>query len=402
MISESERFLFRWQALTSKGELHRGACFCQDQQEVMENLLARALTPLTLSSGRRVRASAWQLQHKISLFRQLATLLKAGMTLSASLSLIAEDHAIVYWQALLGQLKGDVAEGVPFSEALARWPGVFPPLYPALMSVGEMTGRIDECCLQLAGQQERQHLLQKKVNKALRYPLFILALALVVSTGMLIFVLPEFMAVYSAFDAPLPTFTAAVVALSHLLQRYGLALLMVVAVSGMALRWQTRRSPHWQKRLQRWLLALPLIGRLYQGGMLSQIFMTLALTQHAGLTLLQSLQAVERTLADRLWREAVQRLQHHIAGGHPLHQALKQHTLFTALCYQLLKVGEESGSLDSMLTRLGNLHEETTQELADNLAAALEPLMMVVTGLLVGALVIAMYLPIFNLGDTLG
>ncbi|MEM6051322.1 protein transport protein HofC [Erwinia sp. P7711] len=402
MISESERFLFRWQALTSKGELHRGACFCQDQQEVMDKLLARALTPLMLSSGRRVRASEWQLRHKITLFRQLATLLKAGMTLSASLSLIAEDHAIVCWQALLGQLKSDVAEGVPFSEALARWPAVFPPLYPALMSVGEMTGRIDECCLQLAGQQERQHLLQKKVTKALRYPLFILALALVVSTGMLIFVLPEFMAVYSAFDAPLPAFTAAVVTLSLLLQRYGLVLLTVIAASGIVLRWQTRRSPHWQKRLQRWLLALPLIGRLYQGGMLSQIFMTLALTQHAGLTLLQSLQAVERTLADLLWREAIQQLQHHIAGGHPLHQALKRHTLFTALCYQLLKVGEESGSLDSMLTRLGNLHEETTQELADNLAAALEPLMMVVTGLLVGALVIAMYLPIFNLGDTLG
>lgn len=397
-----ERFLFRWQALNKEGGVHQGACFCQDQQEVMEKLLARTLTPLTLSSGKRVRANEWQLQQKITLFRQLATLLKAGMTLSASLSLIAEDHMIVSWQALLGQLHDDVAEGVPFSAALARWPEVFPALYPALMSVGEMTGRIDECCLQLAGQQERQHLLQKKVTKALRYPLFILALALVVSIGMLLFVLPEFMAVYHSFDAPLPAFTAAVVALSHLLQRYGLILLMIMVASGLALRWQTRRSPHWQKHQQRWLLALPLIGKLYQGGMLSRIFMTMALTQHAGLTLMQSLQAVEKTLTDLLWREAIQQLQHHIAGGHPLHQALKQHRLFTTLCYQLLKVGEESGALDNMLARLGNLHEETTQELADNLAAALEPLMMVVTGLLVGALVIAMYLPIFNLGDALG
>lgn len=177
---------------------------------------------------------------------------------------------------------------------------------------------------------------------------------------------------------------------------------MGLTVLAFSWRWQTKRSPEWQKREQRWLLALPLTGKLYQGGLLSRIFMTLALTQQAGLTLLQSLQAVEKTLTSLLWREAIQQLQQHIATGYPLYQALKQHPLFSPVCYQLIKVGEESGSLDSMLERLGELHEEMTHELADNLAAALEPMMMVITGVLVGALVIAMYLPIFNLGDALG
>lgn len=398
----AEPYLFRWQAMDESGRLVQGALFCHSQQEVMERLLTDGLMPLTLSAGKRYRAREWQWPQKIAFFRQLSTLLKAGLTLSASLNLLAEEHPHPGWQALFRQLENNVAEGMPFSDALALWPQVFPPLFPALMYVGELTGRIDECCLQLARQQERQQQLQKKVTKALRYPLFILSLALLVSIGMLVFVLPEFMSVYQAFDAPLPVFTAGVVALSAVLEQYGLQLLMMLTVLTLSWRWQTKRSPEWQRREQRWLLALPLMGKLCQGGLLSRIFMTLALTQQAGLTLLQSLQAVEKTLSSLLWREAIQQLQQHIATGYPLYQALKQHALFSPVCYQLIKVGEESGSLDSMLERLGELHEEITHELADNLAAALEPMMMVITGVLVGALVIAMYLPIFNLGDALG
>lgn len=398
----SNLLLFRWQAMNNQGQLQQGAFFCQHQLEVMDRLMAQGMMPLSLSKGRRYRSREWQWQQKVALFRQLATLLKAGMTLTASLNLIGEEHESAGWQALLSQLHHSVAEGTPFSEALARWPDVFPPLYSALMSVGELTGRIDECCLQLASQQERQQQLQKKVMKALRYPLFILALALVVSTGMLVFVLPEFISVYQAFDAPLPTFTAAVVTLSEWLQHYGGLLFLLLAGVGFAWRWQTKRSFAWQRREQRWLLSLPLMGKLYKGGLLSRIFMTLALTQQAGLTLLQSLEAVEKTLPALLWREAIQALQQHIAAGHPFHHALKRHRLFTPLCCQLIKVGEESGSLDTMLRRLGEVHEEMTNELADSLASALEPMMMVVTGLLVGTLVVAMYLPIFNLGKALG
>lgn len=393
--------LFRWQAMDKSGALVQGAFFCQSQQDVMEKLLEEGLMPLTLSSGKRYRASQWHWQQKIALFSQLATLLKAGLTLSASLQLLGEKHENPGWQALLSQLQKSLAEGTPFSTTLTLWPEVFPPLYPALMSVGEMTGRIETCCEQLARQQERQLQLQKKVTQALRYPLFVLLLALVVSVGMLVFVLPEFISVYQAFDAPLPVLTAGVITLATWLQHQGMLLSVAVGILGGGWRWQTQRSADWQKREQRWLLSLPLLGKLYRGGMLCRVFMTLALTQQAGLTLLQGLQAVEKTLTPVLWREVIQQLQQHIASGYPLHQALKQHSLFSPLCCQLIKVGEESGSLDNMLARLGNLHEEMASELADNLAAAIEPLLMVITGLLVGTLLIAMYLPIFNLGNAL-
>ncbi|WP_034945686.1 protein transport protein HofC [Erwinia oleae] len=398
----ADKRLFHWRGMDSEGHFSQGAFFCLSRHEAMERLVEKNCLPTTLVAGRRYQAKDWKCPHKTAFFRQLATLLKAGLTLSDSLTLTGEDHDELAWQALITHIQQSVSEGVPFSDAMAEWPDVFPPLYPALIKVGELTGRLDECCLQLASQQERQQALQKKVQKALRYPLFILAVALIVSTGMLVWVLPEFVSIYQTFDAPLPAFTAAVMTLSDWLRQYGLFILPGVIAAGYSVQWHFHRSASWQRKIQLTLLRIPLIGRLYRGGQLGRIFMTLAMTQQAGLTLLQSLQAVERTLTQKLWRDAIVMLQTHISSGRPLNHALKQHVLFTPLCYQLIKVGEEAGSLDSLLVRLGVFHEENTAELADNLAAALEPLMMIVTGAIVGTLVVAMYLPIFNLGDALG
>lgn len=398
----TDLLLFRWQAVGNEGRLLQGVFFCRHRQEAMEKLAALDIVPLKLTAGRRYRARDWQWQEKISFFRQLATLLKAGLSLSCSLQLISDGQSNAGWQALLTHLQHRVSNGTPFSDALAEWPIIFPALFPALIQVGELTGRMDECCLQLVYQQERQHQLQKKVTKALRYPLAVLFVALLVSIGMLLFVLPEFVAVYRAFDAPLPWFTAAVISISEALQQYSLVLLPFTFICFACCRWQSRHSPTWQRRQQQGILMLPLAGELVRGGQLSRIFMTLALTQHAGLTLLHSLQAVEKTLNQRLWQEAIVDLQKHISTGNPLYQALAGHRLFTPLCYQLVKVGEETGSLDSMLSRLGELYESKTNELADNLADALEPMMIVVTGIIIGTLVVAMYLPVFNLGNALG
>ncbi|MDI6936143.1 protein transport protein HofC, partial [Serratia sp. Se-PFBMAAmG] len=335
------------------------------------------------------------------LVRQLATLLKAGLPLSESLTMLAEGHPHSGWRVLLNELQQRVMAGETFSHALRAWPQIFPPLYPALMEVGELTGQLDECCRQLALQQSKQLHLRQKVIKALRYPLFILCVALAVSAGMLIFVLPEFVSVYASFNAPLPAFTAVVIALSTWLQQHVLSLSLlgaIVIVTGLKLY---RGSVCWQQRVQRMLLHLPLLSPLWRGGQLSQIYAIMHLTQCAGLTLLHSLQAVEVTMTSRLWREAIVALQTHIAAGAPLYQALQQHELFTPLCAQLIRVGEEAGALDVMLARLAEWHEAQTLSRADALAASLEPLMMVVIGGIVGTLVIAMYLPVFGLGDAI-
>ncbi|YCH31310.1 protein transport protein HofC [Erwinia sp. D4-22] len=394
--------LWHWQAMNPQGEIIMGSWLLPERQQIMAIMAQQSLLPLSCKRGRYYRARDWKAQQKIALMHQLATLLKAGLTLSVGLRLLSEGEPHAGWRVLLLALQEEVAQGTPFSAALAKWPMIFPPLYAALMQVGELTGQLDRCCSQLASQQERQLRLQNKVITALRYPGFILLVALAVAVGMLLLVLPEFVAIYHAFNAPLPAFTAAVLALSAGLQR--LFVPLVVALAGLFAAWRylRKRQPGWQRHEQRCLLRIPLLATLWRGSLLSQIFTTLTLTQQAGLPLLQGLQAVEQTLTPLLWRETVQQLQQRIANGTQLHQAIADSALFTPLCRQLIKVGEESGSLDDLLARLAQWHENQTHELADTLAATLEPVMMIITGAIVGTLVIAMYLPIFNLGEAIG
>ncbi|QHM69787.1 protein transport protein HofC [Mixta intestinalis] len=393
--------LWHWQAMNERGDLITGSWLLTDDQSVMAMMAERQYLPLACKRGKYYRARDWTPRQKIALMHQLATLLKAGLTLSDGLCLLSEGEKHAGWRALLLALQEEVAQGTPFSRALAQWPMVFPPLYAALMQVGELTGQLDSCCLQLANQQERQLRLQKKVITALRYPLFILLVALAVAFGMLLLVLPEFVAIYQSFNAPLPGFTAAVLAISAGLQQLFFPLLGVTVSIVFFWRYQRKRRPGWQRNEQRCLLRLPLLSQLWRGSLLSQIFTTLTLTQQAGLPLLHGLQAVEQTLTSLLWQEAIRQLQQRIAEGIPLHLAIADSMLFTPLCRQLIKVGEEAGALDNLLARLAQWHENQTHELADSLAATLEPVMMVITGSIVGTLVIAMYLPIFNLGEVL-
>ena len=393
--------LYRWQALSSQQQLHEGQSLAADEECLLRQLAEQDLLPVSWQRRKVWRARDWKWQHKTDLIRQLATLLKAGLPLAQGLELLSQGHPHAGWRLLLHALRLRVLSGVPFSQALSQWPQIFPPLFAAIMQVGELTGQLDVCCAQLADQQARQQHLRNKVIKALRYPLFILIVAVAVSGGMLLFVLPEFVSVYASFNAPLPAFTAAVMALSVGLQRWGgwLAVTLLLAAAGWrALR---QRSPAWQLWEQRLMLRLPLFSNLWRGSQLSQIYAILQLTQQAGITLLQGLQAAEATLTTRLWRDAVVELQQHITRGEPLHQAMRAHPLFTPLCMQLVLVGEEAGALDTMLARLAEWHEARTLAFADALAASLEPVMMVIIGAIVGTLVIAMYLPVFGLGNVM-
>ena len=393
--------LYRWQALNSQQQLHEGQSLAVDEESLLRQLAEQDLLPVSWQRRKVWRARDWKWQHKTDLVRQLATLLKAGLPLAQGLELLSQGHPHAGWRLLLHALRLRVLSGVPFSQALSQWPQIFPPLFAAIMQVGELTGQLDVCCAQLADQQARQQHLRNKVIKALRYPLFILMVAVAVSGGMLLFVLPEFVSVYASFNAPLPAFTAAVLAFSVGLQRWGgwLAVALLFAAAG----WRAlqQRSSAWQRWEQRLMLRLPLFSDLWRGSQLSQIYAILQLTQQAGITLLQGLQAAEATLTTRLWRDAVIALQQHITRGEPLHQAMRAHPLFTPLCMQLVLVGEEAGALDTMLAQLAEWHEARTLALADALAASLEPVMMVIIGALVGTLVIAMYLPVFGLGNVM-
>lgn len=393
--------LWQWRALGEQGHLYEGYVLAHTHSEALASLLARNIIPLTLRPRVCLTGHDWRLRYKIDFLRQLAALVKAGIALDTGCRMLAEQHPSLAWRTLLEQAAENIAHGEPLSAVLGRWPAIFPPLFTALVHTGEITGRLDICCQRLAQQQEQQYQLHKKILKAVRYPAFTLLIAVLVSGAMLGFVLPEFAAIYKSFNAPLPALTRATILLSEGLVHH--AALCLIALILPTLVWSSlRKKPYWQSLEQKIILTLPILKKLVRGQRLSQIHTTLALTQQAGIPLLQGLDVVELALANPWWQAKLRGIYNSVSAGNPFSQALMKADIFTPLCLQLVRTGEESGSLDSMLDTLAEWHAEHTEELADSLTAALEPLMMVITGTLIGTLVTAMYLPIFQLGEAMG
>lgn len=390
--------LWHWQALTSEGERQQGTLWAIDRETAMIKLTRKALLPLTIT--RSALRQRWQMHHCYAVFRQLATLLQAGLTLSDGLLMLAQQHPSAQWQALLVSVADDLNEGCAFSDALKRWPEVFSPLYISMVKTGELTGKLETCCYALAEQQKSRQQLDAKVKKALRYPLVILTLATFVVLAMVTMVLPEFAAIYKTFNTPLPVLTRSVMGLAAFIQQHALALLTALFIPGIVV-YSIRRHPPWQRFHHRVRLCLPVIGALIRGQKLGQIFTVLSLTQQAGITFLQGLESAEETAESPYWQEKLQEVRRDIEQGMPVWSSFQKAAVFTPLCIQLVRTGEISGALDVMLANLARHHTEQTLQLADNLAALLEPVLLVVTGVIIGVLVVAMYLPIFHLGDAI-
>lgn len=394
-----DKQLWQWRGISSQGAPIQGNLWANDRASAW--LMAQQEGVFTLSLKRRpVKKSHWRSTFSSDIVQQLATLLQAGLTLSDSLMLLAEQHPIPQWQALLQTLARQLAQGHSFSVAIRQWPDAFPPLYYAMIRAGEMTGKLDLCCVHLARQQKAQNILNQKVKKALRYPLIILLLALLVVMGMSGFVLPEFAGIYKTFNAPLPALTRVVMALSGGVQQafpaiIALALLFVLC------RPLLQRNPRWQMLRPQLQLSLPVFSGLIRGQMLCQIFTVLSLTQNAGIPFLQGLESVEETLSCPWWRRVIRQISESVAHGNAIWQTLESSEVFTPLCKQLIRTGEISGSLDKMLENLAGYHRDQTHQQAENLATLLEPVLLVVTGVIIGTLVVAMYLPIFQLGDAI-
>ena len=391
--------LWYWNGLTTEGETLSGTLWAAHRPAALMALERQHLTVTTLKRH-AVNTALWQAQHSCAVISQLATLLQAGLPLAEGLALLAEQHPSVQWRALLGALAERLAQGISLSEGLQQWPHAFPPLYLAMIRTGEITGKLEHCCLELARQQKAELLLRAKVKKALRYPLVILTLAIVVVMAMVGFVLPEFTAIYRTFNTPLPTLTLAVMATAAFIEQWFLLLLAFLLVP-VGVSMALRRHPPWQYAHQKILLSLPVLGALVHRQRLSQIFTVLTLTQRAGIAFLQGLETVEETLSCPWWRSIVVNIHQDITQGSAIWQAMANSHAFTPLCIQLVRTGEASGALDNMLENLARHHHEHTQNLAENLTALLEPVLLIVTGAIIGTLVVAMYLPIFHLGDAI-
>ncbi|EKY3995540.1 protein transport protein HofC [Enterobacter roggenkampii] len=386
--------LWRWRALTKDGGPRSGTLWATDRNAAFTRLMRNDLHPLTLT--RCAQRHRWRPHHCDEMFHQLASLLQAGLTLSHSLQMLAEQHPLKPWQALLQSIADELSEGCPFSESLKKWPAVFSPLHVSMVKTGELTGKLEVCCRQLAQQQKAQQQLSAKVKKALRYPAIVLTLAVLVVLAMVTLVLPEFAAIYKTFNTPLPVLTQMVMGMAAFMQSYALAL-FVLLLAPLAVAWALRQNPCWQCIL----LHTPVMGALAKGQKLGHVFTVLSLTQQAGIPFLQGLESAEETVESQYWQGILRGVREDIEKGLPVWSSFQRAAIFTPLCVQLLRTGEMSGALDIMLANLARHHTEQTFQRAENLAALLEPVLLIVTGVIIGTLVVAMYLPIFHLGDAM-
>ncbi len=333
--------------------------------------------------------------------RQLATLLKAGVALLQAFDMLAESCSNVHLRRLLLALKQAIAAGSSLADALRMHPRCFDALYCNLIAVGEHSGSLDTLLDQVANLQEKRQALQARVKKAMTYPVLVLLVGFGVSAVLLLEVVPQFQSLFAGFGAELPLFTRQVIGVSQWLSDHIGGLLLMAGAGLLAGHWAWRRKPAFKLWALRHALKLPLAGPLLQQVALARFARTLATSFSAGVPLVEALNSVAAACGNPLFEQAVHRLRQEVANGLPLSTAMNASHLFPSLAVQLCVVGETSGRLDDMLDKTASHYETTIDQMLDTLASLLEPLIVLILGVLVGGLVIAIYLPIFQLGDVI-
>jgi len=284
---------------------------------------------------------------------------------------------------------------------LRRQPRHFDPLYCNLVDAGEQAGALDTLLERVATYKEKSENLKARLKKAMVYPLAVIGVAVVVSSILLLKVVPQFQSLFAGFNAELPLLTQWVIALSHFIQQQGTLLLAAGVLGGLAARLAYRRSPSLRDRLDVGLLHMPLAGPLLHKSAVARYARTLATTFAAGVPLVQALDSVAGASGNPVFRQAVQRIRQQVAAGMQLNFAMRASGVFPTMAIQMTAIGEESGTLDHLLEKVAIHYEVEVDNLVDSLTSLMEPLIMVVLGGIVGALVVAMYLPIFQLGTAI-
>ena len=336
----------------------------------------------------------------IALFtRQLATLLKAGIPLLQAFDIIGEGFDSRPMQCLVKGLKQEVAAGTNLATALRKQPGYFDDLYCNLIAAGEQAGALETLLERVATHLEKSEQLKARIKKAMTYPIMVIVVASIVSSILLIHVVPQFQNLFAGVDGKLPAFTLQVIALSEFMQRAWWILLLGLGAGFVALRRGYRSNAGFRHGLDAGLLKLPLAGTLLKKSAVARYARTLSTTFAAGVPLVQALDSVAGATGNRLFKQAIEHMRHDVSTGMQLNQSMAGSGLFPRMAIQMTAIGEESGTLDRMLEKVASHYEADVDNHVDQLTSLMEPLIMIVLGAVVGALVIAMYLPVFQLGS---
>ncbi|MHC9016328.1 type II secretion system F family protein [Stenotrophomonas bentonitica] len=334
--------------------------------------------------------------------RQMATMMKSGVPIVSSLEIIGSGHKNPRMRKMVESIRTDIEGGSSLYEAISKHPVQFDELYRNLVRAGEGAGVLETVLDTVANYKENIEALKGKIKKALFYPTMVIAVALIVSAVLLIFVVPQFEDVFKSFGADLPAFTQLIVAASRFMVAWWWLILLIVIGGIVGFIFAYRRSPSMQHGMDRFILKVPVIGQIMHNSSIARFARTTAVTFKAGVPLVEALGIVAGATGNKVYEEAVLRMRDDVSVGYPVNMAMKQVNIFPHMVVQMTAIGEEAGALDTMLFKVAEYFEQEVNNAVDALSSLLEPMIMVFIGVVVGGMVVGMYLPIFKLASVVG
>lgn len=392
---------FLWEGMDRKGARVKGESRGASESLIKTQLRKQGINPLRVrkklqlfSSKKKIKAG------DIAIFsRQMATMMSAGVPLVQSLELISRGNQNPAMAEMVLGIKTHIEAGNSFSEALAKYPLQFDDLFVNLVDAGERSGALETLLDKIAVYKEKTEAIKKKVKKAMTYPSAVLVVAFIVTGILLYFVVPQFEDLFKGFGADLPAFTVMVIGMSRFIQDQWALLLGIIAGSIYAFGYSYKRSLKLRRFMDRALLKVPVVGNILYKSAVARFARTLSTMFAAGVPLVEALDSVARAAGNIVFHDAIMAMKEQVSTGQQLQLTMQQSGLFPPMATQMVAIGEESGSLDEMCAKVAEFYEAEVDNLVDSLSSLLEPMIMAILGVLVGGLVVAMYLPIFQLGQ---
>jgi len=400
----AESAVFVWQGTDKQGRKSKGEINSTTpakaelrRKGIVATKVKKKSAALSLGIGGKVKPA------DIALFtRQMATMMRAGVPLVQAFDIVGEGLDKPKLAVLIREVRQDVASGNSFATAIRRHPNEFDELFCNLVDAGESSGALESMLDRIAAYKEKTESLKAKVRKAMTYPIAVMVVAIIVSGILLIKVVPQFEQVFQGFGAELPAFTLMVIGFSEFAQAYWYLILFGMIAAGFMFSEARKRSKKFRELLDRVSLKLPVAGDIIEKSSIARYARTLSTTFAAGVPLVEALNSVAGSTGNSVYVEAVYRIRDDVSTGQQLNFSMRNTGVFPNMINQMVAIGEEAGALDDMLDKSASYYEEQVDNAVDNLTSLMEPIIMSVLGVLVGGLIIAMYLPIFQLGAVVG
>jgi type IV pilus assembly protein PilC len=403
-VKNKEQDIFVWQGVNRKGKKISGELPAKSIIELKAQLRKQGITPSRVKKKAKPLFGIGSGDKEITpadiavITRQISTMLGAGVPLVQTIEMIGKGHNNGKMRLLLGDIGTKLSSGIPLSDCLRDHPIFFDDLYCDLVASGEQSGALETIYGRIATYKEKAEALKSKIKKAMTYPIAVLVIAFIVTCILLIFVVPVFQEIFASFGAELPAFTLFVIAISDFMQAYWYFGLAGMYLAFYLFRKSHRNSQKLRDNVDKNILKLPVIGDLLEKAAVARYARTLSTTFAAGVPLIDALESAAGASGNAVFRDAILEVRAEVSSGMQMNLAMRNCKIFPDMVIQMVAIGEESGAVDDMLSKVANIYEQQVDDAVDGLTALLEPMIMAVLGVVIGGLIIAMYLPIFEIG----